>query len=99
MDDLIENTLVAFRSMDKFNVYNIGSEDWISVREIADIVVEEMGLRNVEYVYRPSEDGRGWPGDVKMMLLDISKIKNRGWRPKLSSKEAVRTAVRSLLNG
>jgi len=75
MDDLIENTLVAFRSMDKFNVYNIGSEDWISVKEIADIVVEEMGLRNVEYVYRPFEDCRGGPGDVKMMLLDISRIK------------------------
>jgi UDP-glucose 4-epimerase len=44
-------------------------------------------------------DGRGWPGDVKMMLLDISRIKNIGWRPKLSSREAVRTAVRSLLNG
>jgi UDP-glucose 4-epimerase len=58
-----------------------------------------MGLKNVEYVYRPFEDGRGWPGDVKTMLLDISRIKNIGWRPKLSSKEAVRTAVRSLLNG
>ena len=39
-------------------------------KEIADIVVEEMGLKNVEYVYRPFEDGRGWPGDVKMMLLN-----------------------------
>lgn len=45
----------------------------VSVKEIADVVVEEMGLKNVEYVYRPSEDGRGWPGDVKTMLLDISK--------------------------
>jgi UDP-glucose 4-epimerase len=99
VDDAVEATLAAFRNMDKFNVYNIGSDDWISVKEIADIVVEEMGLKNVEYVYRPFMDGRGWPGDVKMMLLDISRIKNIGWRPKLSSREAVRTAVRSLLNG
>jgi UDP-glucose 4-epimerase len=97
VDDAVEATLTAFRSMDKFNVYNIGSEDWISVREIADIVVEEMDLRNVEYVYKSFEDGRGWPRDVKMMLLDISRIKNIGWRPRLSSKEAVRVAVRDLL--
>jgi UDP-glucose 4-epimerase len=98
VDDAIEATLTTFRNMDKFNVYNVGSEDWISVKEIADILVEEMGLKNVEYVYRPFEDGRGWPGDVKMMLLDISRIKNIGWRPKLNSREAVRAAARSLLN-
>jgi UDP-glucose 4-epimerase len=68
------------------------------VKEIADIVVEEMGLRNVEYVYRPFMDGRGWPGDVKTMLLDVSRIKNIGWKPKLNSREAVRAAVRSSLN-
>mgnify|MGYP000524702472 CR=1 FL=1 len=78
--------------------YNVGNEDWITVKEIADIIVEEMNLREVEYVFRPATpDGRGWPGDVKFMLLDIGKLKGTGWKPKWNSREAVRRTVRQLL--
>ncbi len=81
-----------------YEIYNIGNTDWVTVREIADIVVEEMGLENVEYTYKPmTSDGRGWPGDVKIMLLDISKAMSLGWEPSLSSKEAVRLTARALL--
>ena len=31
------------------------------------------------------------------MLLDMSKIKNLGWKPELTSEEAVRKATRCLL--
>ncbi|MEM2240482.1 MAG: NAD-dependent epimerase/dehydratase family protein, partial [Candidatus Bathyarchaeia archaeon] len=77
-------------------VFNVGSEDWITVREIADIVVEAMGLKNVEYVYKPAtSDGKGWLGDVKLMLLDISKLKKAtGWRPRLNSREAMKLAIK-----
>ncbi len=81
-----------------YDVYNIGNEDWVTVKEIADIVVEEMGLRDVEYIYvKTTPDGRGWPGDVKLMLLDISKLKKIGWKPKLSSSEAVRKTAREII--
>ncbi len=79
-------------------VFNVGNDDWITVREIADIVVEAMGLSNVEYEYEPmTHDGRGWPGDVKYMLLDIAKLKNSGWRPSISSRRAVELTVKDLL--
>lgn len=81
-----------------YHVYNVGNEDWVTVKEIADIVVEEMNLRNTRYVFKLiTSDGRGWPGDVKLMLLDISRLKSLGWRPRLSSAEAVRRTVRDLL--
>lgn len=64
-------------SKDEVNVFNIGSEDSIDVTGIADIVVGQMGLDGVEYNYTGGVDGRGWKGDVKMMLLSIEKIK--GW--------------------
>ena len=41
--------------------------------------------------------GRGWKGDVKNMLLDITKLKTLGWKPKLNSRQAVREAAKSLL--
>jgi len=81
-----------------YEVFNVGNDDWITVNEIAKIVVNEMGLKNVEFVYKPATpDGRGWKGDVKFMLLDISKLKSLGWSPKLTSYEAVRRTTRDLL--
>jgi len=100
--DAVDATLHLLRHLvesgREYEVYNIGSEDWIEVREIARIVAEEMGLTSVEYRYVPvTPDGRGWPGDVKFMLLDISRLKSTGWRPKWGSREAVRLTVRQLL--
>ena len=76
-------------------IFNIGSEDWINVRKIADIVVEEMNLKNVQYKFTGGK--RGWKGDVPKMLLSIKKMKSYGWRPKRNSEESVRLTARSLL--
>ena len=77
----------------------MGSEDWIVVREIADMVVEDLGLENIEYKFTGGVDeGRGWPGDVKTMLLDIGKTKSKGWKPKLSSRQGVKRAIQELIN-
>jgi hypothetical protein len=57
-----------------------------------------MKLKNVKLKLTGGVDGgRGWKGDVKNMLLDISKIKTLGWKPKLNSKQAIRKAARKLL--
>jgi len=48
----------------------------LSMEKIADIVVEEMGLENVEYKFTGGVDGgRGWRGRCQNMPLDIGKIK------------------------
>jgi UDP-glucose 4-epimerase len=41
---------------------------------------------------------RGWRGDVPLMLLDITRIKNLGFVPKYSSREAVEKTVKSLIS-
>ncbi len=84
-------------STGEVNVFNIGSEDSVDVTEIADIVVGQMGLDGVEYNYTGGIDGRGWRGDVKLMLLSIEKIKRLGWSPELGSARALEVAVRALL--
>ena len=40
------------------------------------------------------EGAKGWKGDVKNMLLDVSKLKTLGWKPKLNRKQAVRKAIK-----
>jgi UDP-glucose 4-epimerase len=85
----------ADHSGDTVNTYNIGSEDWIDVTRIADIVVREMGLPGVRYRYTGGE--RGWVGDVPRMQLSVEKIKRLGWQPGIGSEKSVESAVRAML--
>jgi UDP-glucose 4-epimerase len=101
VNDTVEGMLHIFehfrKSGETYDVYNLGNDDWITVREIAEIVSEEMGL-NPEFHFTGGVDGgRGWKGDVKLMLLEIGKAKSTGWKPKMNSYEAVRRTVRELL--
>jgi len=99
VNECIEAMLIGLeKSYEKIEIYNIGSEDYITVKEIAEIIVNEMNLKNVEFIYTGGVDGgRGWIGDVKTMLLDISKLKKIGWKPKYNSKEAVIIATKQIL--
>ncbi len=93
IDDAIEATLIA---MEHNGIYNIGSEEQITVNEIARIVSDEMGL-NPKFKYTASDDGKpvgGWKGDVPKFLLDVTKIKELGWKQKTSSEEGIRKYVR-----
>jgi len=101
VDDSVEAMLQAFgKDEGLFQVYNIGSEDAIDVgRRVANIVTEEMKLKEVAIVFGGGrEGGRGWFGDVKNMWLDISKLASLGWRPRHNSSESIRKAVRMLVN-
>jgi UDP-glucose 4-epimerase len=78
-----------------YSVYNIGSEDWVDVIAIADIICREMGLSGVTYRFTGGD--RGWVGDVPKMQLSVEKMKKNGWSPGIGSKESVTAAVRSML--
>jgi UDP-glucose 4-epimerase len=59
IDDTIEATMIAWRKTDAdYEVYNIGNEDWITVDEVADQVIEVVGLNNVNKIYKPLLHGR-----------------------------------------
>lgn len=75
------------------NTCNIGSEDWIDVKTIADIVTEEMHLKNVHYHFTGGTVG--WVGDVPKMQLSIDRLKKLGWKPQKDSRESVRIAVQA----
>jgi UDP-glucose 4-epimerase len=77
------------------NTFNIGSEDWIDVKAIAEIVTEEMHLPDTKFRFTGGE--RGWVGDVPRMQLSIERLKALRWKPQLGSRESVRLAVRDLL--
>jgi len=85
---------------DRVEIFNIGSDDQIDVKTIANAVIEEMGLENVTLRFAEDVDGgRGWVGDVKSMLLDISRLRSKDWRPRYNSEQSVRLTVREILRG
>ncbi len=100
VEDCINAILIGLEAgNERVRIFNVGSEDQIVVREIADIVCAKMGLKNVQYVFTGGVDGgRGWKGDVKVMLLSVEKLENLGWKPKLNSRQAVENAVSEILN-
>lgn len=76
------------------NVHNLAVDDQTSVREITDWTIEAMGIdgSNIDVQYGTTP--RGWRGDVPYVKLDTRRMTALGWRPALSSNEAVRRAIR-----
>ena len=81
---------------DEVNVFNLGVDSTTEVTRIGELVVEEMNLDNVDFKYTGGK--RGWKGDIPQFQLAIDKMNKIGWQPTLSSDEAVRKAIRDLLD-
>lgn len=97
ISDCIDGMLFGYKkSKEQINLFNIGTEGATEVNEIARMVIDEMGLKDVRFRYTGGD--RGWKGDVPRFQFDISKIKSLGWKPRYGSDEAVRKAIRDLLD-
>ncbi|MDR1481578.1 MAG: NAD-dependent epimerase/dehydratase family protein [Synergistaceae bacterium] len=83
----------AFCAAQSFDVYNVATGDYITVTEIADLAVELMGLPGDGVIYDYSGGDRGWRGDVPVVRFDLSKIYAAGWRPRMNSREALRSSM------
>jgi len=78
----------------KFDLYNVATSDYTTVGQIAELVIDIMGLQNVECFFGPSK--KGWAGDVPIVRLNSKKIRNLGWQNEYSSNEAVIESIKSI---
>lgn len=93
--DLVEAILyVIDHAEEMYNVYMIGSDSRTKVKEIAAMVIEEMGL-NAKIRY--TGGNRGWVGDVPEFRYDLTKINQLGWNAPHNSNESVRLAIQKAL--
>ena len=76
------------------NVFNLGHDEFMNVLDLADIIVEELGLKRVRYLTTGGE--RGWLGDSPFVHLDTTKLKALGWQPRVSIEQGIRNTVRYL---
>lgn len=101
VDDCIEGMLFAVRHIPMTaekpcDIFNLGSASRTTVTAIAKIIIEEMGLKDVQLRYTGGRGG--WPGDQPQVNLSFDKMAARGWHAKKSSDEAIRAAARLLID-
>ena len=97
VNDCIGSMFHVNSILKKTDVFNLGNHETTSVLKIADFVIREMGLENVEKKLTGGPEGRGWKGDVKLAQLSIDKISATGWKNKYSSDQSVEIAVKEAL--
>ncbi|MDC0556350.1 NAD-dependent epimerase/dehydratase family protein [Candidatus Poseidoniaceae archaeon] len=80
---------------DNINLYNLGSNDTCSVRNIAAIVIKETGCDGASIEYTGGD--RGWAGDIPKAMLAINRLKKLGFKVNYDSEEAVAYTTRVLI--
>jgi UDP-glucose 4-epimerase len=84
--------IVAARHNDQpgAHIYNLGTEETSTVKESIRAVSEHFGL-SPELHYTGGRSG--WIGDSPLIRLDTARIRDLGWRPKLTIREGVKRTL------
>jgi UDP-glucose 4-epimerase len=97
VSDVVSAVLHAnVHEMDYFKTFNVATGDYITVTEIAKLAVEVVGCKNPP-TFEYAGGNRGWKGDVPVVRLNTDRIKSLGWRCQLSTREALKQSISSLL--
>jgi UDP-glucose 4-epimerase len=100
VSDCVEATIKLGDNLSKqekwYEFFNVGSEEWFKVIQIAELIEKEMNLDKVKHKFTGGK--KGWVGDVHKMLLSIDKLKKIGWKPKLSFEESMHRYIEWLNN-
>jgi len=91
--DCVNATVFAKNHSKECEIFNVGSEEQITVNEISEIVTNFLKIKpEIKY----SGGSKGWPGDVPKMLLSTDKIKATGWKPEFTIKQAINDTLEYL---
>jgi UDP-glucose 4-epimerase len=97
VSDVIEAVLTAARRAPlPFATFNVATGDYITVTEIAQLAVDVVGSADrTRFAY--TGGSRGWKGDVPVVRLNTDRIRHLGWTNQMSSRQALRASMQSML--
>lgn len=87
VDDLAEASLFLMREYEGDEIVNIGSGKDLSIRELAEMIREEVGFEGA-LVFDPSK-----PDGTIRKWLDISKMDQLGWSAKIDLQEGIQQTI------
>ena len=95
VSDCVDALTMHLQSNQQLNVYNLGVDGTITVRDSIGWITSAMGI-SPKLVF--TGGAQGWIGDNPLIHLDISAMRRNGWEPKFSIKESVIETTRWVLD-
>ena len=89
--------LVMDKAEGPYQVYNVGTGDYITVNEIAALAVQVAGLDAAKVSLERSGGRGGWKGDVPVMRLNSDKVRSLGWQRSRGSRQALQDSMAGML--
>ncbi len=98
ISDIINAVLLANEKVkERFAVFNVATGDYITVQEIANIAIKKVIGDLSKVKLRFAGGDRGWKGDIPVVRLNTSKIRELGWRCQYGSKQAIEKSIDEML--
>jgi UDP-glucose 4-epimerase len=92
VQDCLDAIFIALANADgKINIFNLGTDEYCEVNDSIGWICQHLGL-HPKLTYSGGE--RGWVGDSPFILLDCSRIRALGWKPRLTIQEAVLATIK-----
>ena len=85
VDDLAEALYIVMDRYDDEEIINVGTGEDITIKELAEMIVEVTGYEN-EYEWDTSK-----PNGTLRKVLNVDKVKSLGWEPKIELKEGLKS--------
>ncbi len=87
VDDLAAASLFLMENYDGASQVNVGVGEDLTIKELAEIVAEEVGYQGITKWDTSKPDG------TPRKLLDVSLLNDLGWKAKTSLREGIRLAI------
>jgi len=87
VDDLAEASVFLMENFDSGEQINVGVGEDLSIKELAELVAQEVGFEGETQWDASKPDG------TPRKLLDVSKINGLGWKAKTSLRNGIRLAI------
>ena len=92
VDDLADACYFLLQNYNEQGLVNIGCGIEISIKELAELIISEVGYRG-ELLFDSTK-----PDGTPRKLLDVSKISDLGWTYSITLNEGVKKTVREFKN-
>jgi len=85
-DDLAEACVLLLERYSQAGHINVGSGEELSIRQLADLIAQVVGFTG------RLESDPSMPDGTPRKLMDVSRIRALGWKPRIALREGIRSA-------